>query len=111
MQPRHLDPLDLWEAAEEPPLPPMTEIPKDFWLGDRLERKTKWNDVVFEWFFHGLPHDADFIVKRGIDRGDAIRHVADVLRSRLASHEYKEAAAAYLMSQWVDDVKLPNKGN
>jgi hypothetical protein len=42
--------------------------------------------------------------KEGVDVDKALRHIQAIMRSYQPKHEHKEAAVAYLLSQWFDDV-------
>jgi len=85
-------------------MPPMENIPEEFqrWNG------TKWNKIVGTWFALGLPSGTRFVAKAGIDEDAAKRHLKTVLGSFEPKHEHKEAAVAYLMSLWFEDVMVPN---
>ncbi len=52
--------------------------------------------------------ETKFVSKPGIDETDAKRHLKAVLGSFAPKHEHKEAACAYLMSLWFEDVIIPD---
>jgi hypothetical protein len=79
-------------------MPAYKEIPMEF-----REGHTKWNQVFNDWFFHGLKN-ATFRPKEGIDPEKALRHLKAIMSSFWPKHEHKEAAVAYLLSQWFHDV-------
>lgn len=81
--------------------PPIDDIPPEF----LKHRNTRWNKIVANWFFSGMK-DATFIPKPGIDAEVAYHHVLAMMRSYEPKHEHKEAACAYLLSLWFDDIKL-----
>lgn len=81
-------------------MPPKDSIPPEFY------RHTKWNDLFSRWFFTGLPKETEFVAKPGIDKAKALRHIRTIMGSFEPKHEDKEAAVAYLLSLWFDDVKL-----
>ena len=66
----------------------------------------KWEKAVSTWFFSGIEKSA-FKVKDGIDANKAFSHLAAIISSWLPKHEHKTEAAAFLMSLWFDDVKIP----
>lgn len=77
-------------------MPPMRDIPDDY--------KRSYNPycrAVNQWFFRGLQKSA-LRVKDGIDQEQAFRHLTTIMRSFEPAHEHKEAAVAYLMSQWFE---------
>jgi len=79
-------------------MPAYEEIPREF-----KEGNTKWNRVFSDWFFRGLKN-AKFKPKDGIDTEKALWHIKDIMDSSQPGHLHKEAACAYLMSEWFDDV-------
>ena len=78
-------------------MPKMSDIPKEFHYGH-----TVWNKLVSEWFFCGV-NNLKLTPKEGIDKDAALRHVKTVMGSFEPKHEHKEAACAYLLSQWFTD--------
>lgn len=78
-------------------MPKMSEIPEEFHRG-----RTVWNRLVSQWFFCGVKN-LQLTPKDGIDKAAALRHVQTVMRSFEPKHEHKEAACAYLLSQWFTD--------
>lgn len=87
-------------------LPPMSEIPDEF---KNYFYGTKWNKIISEWFFNGLPDGTDFAGKDGIDEKAALRHLKAIMGSFAPKHEHKEAGCAYLMSLWFERVDMPEK--
>lgn len=81
-------------------MPAYDEIPKEFkqWHGN------KWADLVAAWFFSGI-EITEKRPKDGIEADKALRHVGTILRSFEPKHEHKEAACAYLLSLWFDDIQ------
>jgi hypothetical protein len=73
-------------------LPPMRDIP------DKYEGRHVWTKWQNDWFFRGLGHYP--VARDGIDRAAAMRHLATIQRSFEPKHEHKEAAVAWLASQW-----------
>ncbi len=55
-----------------------------------------------DWFFTGrTPEDmARLTTKDGVDRADALRAIKAILGSWAPKHEHKEAACAWLLSEW-----------
>lgn len=86
-------------------LPPYEEIPEDF-RRERGESK-KWHAIQSRWFFSGLPGNTEFKEKPGIDVNAALMHLGAIQGSFDPKHEHKQAAVAWLMSLWFDDVILP----
>jgi len=76
-------------------MPAMKDIPA------HIDRK--WEDLISTWFFEGVS-ELKLTPKPGIDERKALRHIKAILGSFEPKHEHKEAAAAYLMSLWFDDV-------
>lgn len=79
-------------------MPDKAAIPEDI-----IQGRSKWCRVTSDWFFSGL-RDIKWKPKKGIDQGKALRHVGAILGSWEPQHEEKEAAVAYLLSQWFEDV-------
>ena len=84
-------------------LPPMKEIPKDF------PNRIKWEKIISDWFFDGLPEGTKIIVKSDIDKNKALSNIKCVLKSFQPKHEHKILGCAYLMSLWFDDIQFPDK--
>lgn len=82
-------------------MPPYEEIPDEF---KNPFGNNKWARLTSDWFFYGIK-DAAFKPKDGIDTDMALSHIMKILRSFEPRHEHKEAAVAYLLSQWFDDVE------
>lgn len=82
---------------------PHDTVPEEF----KSHRGTRWNEIVTRWFFRGLPKETEFVPKPGVDGDTAVRHIHAMLRSYEPKHQHKEAACAYLLSTWFDDVKIP----
>ena len=81
-------------------MPAQENIPEEF----KRFPGTKWNQVFSDWFYSGLK-GAEWQPKEGIDQARALRHIGTVMGSYEPKHEHKEAAVAYLMSLWFEDVK------
>lgn len=79
-------------------MPDKAVIPEDI-----IQGRSKWCRVTSDWFFWGL-RNAKWVPKEGIDQTKALRHVGTILGSWEPQHEDKEAAVAYLLSQWFEDV-------
>ena len=75
------------------------EIPNEYKYGH-----TKWNRIVSDFFFSGAKN-IKFKPKDGVDGNKAFAHIRAILASWDIKHEHKEAAAAYLMSEWFDDIQ------
>jgi len=80
-------------------MPPQDEIPREFEHGD-----TKWNHLFNDMFFRGVKI-VSMTPKEGIHPTDALRHIRTIMGSFEPQHEHKEAACAYLFSQWFADIK------
>ena len=78
-------------------MPRMSDIPKEFHDG-----KTPWNKLVGQWFFLGLSK-LELVPREGVDANKALRHIRAIMGSFEPKHEHKEAACAYLLSQWFED--------
>jgi len=74
-------------------MPSMQEIPKDY------PDKSGWVRFTSRVFFEGLK-GAQVFPRDGVDKGKALRHIRAILVSLEPKHEHKEAACAYLLSQW-----------
>lgn len=78
-------------------MPAMKDIPKDF------PNRRKWKEVMGHWFFCGIKN-AKWTPKPGVDQGKALAAIRTVLGSFDPKHEHKEAAVAYMLSEWFEDV-------
>jgi hypothetical protein len=81
-------------------MPAYEEIPDEF---RNLNSRSKWARMFSDWFYAGLK-DIKTTPKPGIDSEKALRHVGTIMGSFEPKHEHKEAACAYLLSLWFDDV-------
>lgn len=78
-------------------MPKWEDIPKDY------PNRMKWKQVMSDWFFRGMKN-AKWTPKAGVKTSKALAAVATVLRSFAPEHEHKEAAVAYMLSEWFEDV-------
>jgi len=78
-------------------MPKMKDIPKDF------PNKRKWEKVMSDWFFQGMKN-AKWIPKEGVQTNKALAAVVTVMRSFAPDHGHKEAAVAFMLSEWFEDV-------
>jgi hypothetical protein len=76
-----------WAPAEE-------DIPKEFWDGN------EWTEIVESWFRNGLPKGVEFYPYEGIVAEDAFKAVQTTIGCFAFSHEYKVAAAGYMLASW-----------
>ena len=101
MKPQDVTDIDMaFPAKVSHLMPTYEEIPDEFKRGSN-----KWNRLVSTWFFSGFK-GAKFVPKDGIEPNHALRHLKCIMGSFEPKHEHKEAAVAYLMSQWFEDVAL-----
>ena len=82
-------------------MPKYEDIPDEF---KNHNKPTKWNQLITEWFFCGLSK-LKATPKEGVDEKKALAHIRSIFGSFEPKHEHKEAAAAFLMSEWFDDVE------
>jgi len=80
-------------------IPSMDEIPAEF-KGFNLNNK--WLRTQADWFFNGITI-VNIVPKPDVDVQKAMRHLAVIQRSFEPSHEHKEAAVAFLMSEWFEE--------
>jgi hypothetical protein len=83
-------------------MPRYEDIPEEF-----KSSSNKWCGIASRWFFKGLPKTTVFKPKEGVDTNKALRHLGAIQGSFEPKHEHKEAAVAYLMSQWFDNIEVP----
>lgn len=98
-------PEDIDRATQAFPanlMPNWNDIPEEF-----KKQFGKWPNIVTQWFFHGIPKEAEFKPKEGVDVKKAIIHVGTIMRSFEPKHEHKEAACAFLLAEWFDDIVIP----
>ena len=97
MQPQTVNNIELvFPANVRHLMPPEEEIPEDYWRFSGPKQT-----IAARWFYQGLDTSI-LIAKKGIDKQAAIRHLSAVLGSWEHKHEYKMAAASYLIDQWFD---------
>ena len=82
-------------------MPKYEDIPDEF---KNFNNQTKWNQLITDWFFCGLSK-LKTIPKNGVDEKKALAHIKSIMGSFEPQHEHKEAAAAFLMNEWFDDVE------
>jgi len=80
-------------------LPPYNEIPEEF----KDNGDSKWLKFQRDWFFRGISN-LHATTRDGVDRSEALAHLAAIQRSFEPKHEHKEAAVAYLASRWFIDI-------
>lgn len=78
-------------------MPKMKDIPKDF------PSRVKWEKVMSDWFFLGMKN-AKWVPKEGVQTNKALAAVVTVMRSFAPKHEHKQAAVAFMLSEWFQDV-------
>lgn len=83
---------------------PMEKIPAEFKSGGN-----KWAQIASRWFFQGLPGGTEFVPKDGVDVHKAMMALRCALGSFEPKHQHKEAAVAYMLSEWFTDIKVPEK--
>lgn len=77
-------------------MPKWEDIPKEF---RDSNSRSQWNRFMSDWFYSGL-ESYDLKPRDGVDVAKALRHLRTILGSFEPKHEHKEAAVAYLASQW-----------
>lgn len=87
-------------------MPDYKDIPTEF---KSWNNPTKWNKFVSTWFALGVKN-VKYKPKVGVDQTKALRHVKAIMGSWEPKHEHKEAAVAYLLSQWFDDITYERGG-
>lgn len=81
-------------------------MPKWEVVPERFKRHggTIHNQFISKWFFSGVSQAeiSEWTAKPGIDRMKALAAIRAVLTSFEPKHEHKEAACAYMLSEWFD---------
>ena len=85
-------------------MPEWKDIPEEFKNGN-----TKWNKLFSLVFYNLLPADSGVTPKEGVDALKVGRVLKSFMNSYAPKHEHKEAAAAYLMSEWFEDYTVGEK--
>jgi hypothetical protein len=80
-------------------MPRYEDIPADF-----RQFHNKWVRFFSDMFYVGIKIK-QLKPKDGIDAAKALRHLRTIAVSFEPKHEHKEAAVAYLASQWFDDIE------
>lgn len=78
-------------------MPKMKEIPQDF------PNRRKWEKVMHDWFFKGMKN-AKWTPKEGVQTKKALAAITTVMHSFAPKHEHKQAAVAFMLSEWFEDV-------
>lgn len=100
-KPQKIDPVTAaFPATIKHLMPEMKDIPDGF---KKWHSQDKWVQWQTDWFYFGVK-DLKPVPKEGIVLKDALVHLATIQNSYEPSHEHKQAAVAYLMSLWFDDV-------
>ena len=106
-QPMETDKMDSVFGGNIPKLmPKFHDLPEDF--REKRHGGNKWCDLVSIWMFQGLK-GYSFTPKEGIDSKKAFAHMGAIMRSFEPKHEHKTAAVGWLMPQWFEDFKAPEK--
>jgi hypothetical protein len=87
-------------------MPKYETIPAEF----KRHRGNAYCDAVSDWFFRGAkfaPNGIEiggtvFEAKQGVNANKALAAIRAVLGSFEPKHEHKEAACAYMLSEWFD---------
>lgn len=97
VQPRDVTDLDIaFGGSVRDLMPAYDDIPDEF-----KHSNNPYVRLQMEWFFKGLSKNK-LKAKPGVDANKAFRHLSAIQGSFDPRHEHKEAAVAYLMSQWFD---------
>lgn len=88
-------------------LPTWEEIPEDF--RNKQGEGKKWVKVLEDWFFNGIEL-SNVVMKDGIEKRSAIRHIGHIMHSWKPKHEHKIAGCAYLMSLWFERFDYTKRG-
>jgi hypothetical protein len=81
-------------------MPEMKDIPQEFKHG-----RTKWNILFNQMFFNGVK-ELRLAPKTGVDTQKAMAAIRAIMASFEPKHEHKEAACAYLFSEWFTDYSI-----
>ena len=103
-QPQEVTDLHIAFGKIDNLMPPMADIPSEF-----KSFGNPWVKFQQDWFFNGLPNEAEFHPRDGVDGRKALRHLMAIQWSFNPKHEHKEAAVAYLASLWFERVVTPSK--
>jgi hypothetical protein len=87
---------------------PYEDIPEEY---QRYRSGNKFVDITTKWFYKGLPEETDYLPKEGIDIEMALKHLVSILKSFEPKHEHKMACVSYLLSEWFDDIIIPEEKN
>lgn len=87
-------------------MPKYDTLPADF----KRHNGNAYCNAISHWFFSGgkFEHNVltidgtDFHPKAGVDARKALRAIKAVLGSFEPKHEHKEAACAFMLSEWFD---------
>ena len=91
-------------------MPKYETLPADF----KRHNGNDYCKAVTSWFYNGAKGSPDglivdgmkFTAKPGVDAGKALRAIKAVLGSFEPKHEHKEAACAFMLSEWFEKSKI-----
>lgn len=81
-------------------MPEWDAIPAEFKDG-----RTEWNKIALQWFRYGLPAEVEFYPYVGVDPEKAVRAIQATLGSYAPKHQHKEAAVAFMLSEWFGKIE------
>lgn len=85
-------------------LPPKENIPIEFSnFVDPIPEVKKWLDLFKDRLFSGVTV-TKMIPKKGLSAGRAWDNLEMIVESMQPNHDYKEAAYAFLASEWFEDI-------
>lgn len=101
-QVQELSDVDLaFPARVEHLMPKYEDIPEEF---KNWNNQSKFNKFFCDMFYRGV-NVTKLTPKEGVDPKKAWRHLRAIAGSFEPKHEHKEAAFAYLMSEWFEDIE------
>lgn len=84
-------------------MPKYEDVPNEF-----KNMSNKWNSLFNSLFFRGA-ESLELTPKAGVDKEKALKAIQSIMVSFKPKHEHKEAACAYLFSEWFEDYSLIEK--
>jgi hypothetical protein len=90
-------------SVAEEIMPPLQKIPEEF-RSMSSPARTPYNELFRDWFYSGI-RGLKVVPKPGVNPDKALRMIRCILGSYMPAHEHKEAAVAYMFSEFFDRIE------
>jgi len=77
-------------------------------LLDKVEINRGWSSpfvhLASEWIFRRLPDTSNLVVKKGVDKYEALDHISRIINTEQLPHDDRVYHSAHLMSIWFEKI-------